>query len=72
MLISVEDDPEFEAMVEAIAAASLSSPAIRAELAALADEAARFLAAMQEQGHLRLVRLADGGIAAELLQRSVH
>jgi hypothetical protein len=72
MLISIEDDPELEATVEAIAAAALASPAYRRDLAVLAEMAERLLLDMRVMGLLRIERAADGSIAAELLRRVCH
>jgi hypothetical protein len=73
MLVELSDDPELEELMELIAYAASVSPAIRAELDALAEEADRMFAALEELGRIRVVRDANGTpIAAELLRRALH
>jgi hypothetical protein len=71
--IELADDPELEELMELIADAASVSPAIYADLDALAEKAGRMLAELEERGLIRVVRAEDGTpIAAELLDRSLH
>jgi hypothetical protein len=70
LLIEVED--ELEELVDHLAWAATQSPKVRASLRELSEAAWSWLGEMQARGHLRVVRAADGSIAVELLQRSVH
>ena len=73
MLIELSDDLELEDLMELIAEAAMVSPFVRAELDRLAAEAERMLAALEQQGRIRIVRDGKGTpIAAELLHRALH